>query len=377
MYKLLDGVRIIDLTTVVLGPYATQFLGDFGAEVIKIEPPQGDLFRYVKPGRTHDMGAGFLNLNRNKKSLALDLKSDSGRSQMTNLIKGADVFVHNMRRQAADKLALDYETVRLINPDIVYCAAPGFSSDGPYGDRPAYDDIIQAESGLAHLNANDKGEPRFLPTILCDKVAGLHLAIAITSGIAAQARTGSGCCVEVPMFESLVSFMMAEQLAGCSFVPPMGSLGYERLLSPHRKPFKTSDNYISVIPYNARHWENFLNFVGREDIATADWVQDTGSRSANIDQLYQIISEALCEESSEYWLRELEALDIPCSRVNSLEDLLCDPHLQETGFFFDYDHPTEGTLKRMRSPFRVTGVNECQDLPPPRLNGLAKTAPGS
>ena len=381
MYQLLKGVRVLDLTTIVLGPYAGQMLGDFGAEVIKIEPPGGDLFRAVRPGRSPRMGAGYLNLNRNKKSVVLDLKTAAGRAGFRKLAESADVLIHNMRVKSAAKLGLDYETLKGINPGIVYCLAPGFGQGGRNADQPAYDDIIQVASGLAALNddiiqvasglaalnAGPDGAPRFLSTVVCDKVGGLHLAVAALAGIAYKARTGQGCRIEAPMFESMVAFLMAEQLSGMSFEPPLGGTGYDRLLSPHRRPFPTRDGYLGVLPYSGAHWSRFLKFIGRDDLAAADWVQDPVRRSENVGKLYQVLAEAMATKTTAQWLAQLKELDIPCAPVNRLGDLIEEGHSRDVGLFVEFDHPSEGRLRGVRSPFTVTGVEQEPDLPAPEL----------
>lgn len=367
MYTLLKDVRVLDLTAVVLGPFATQFLGDFGADVIKIEPPSGDVFRHVSPARSKGMGAGFLNLNRNKRSIALDLKTSADLDQFQALLDGADVLVHNMRADAAKRLGIDPATVRKAYPRLVYCTAPGFGSHGRNANRPAYDDIIQAASGVAYLNRGPDGAPRFLPAVLCDKVGGMHLAMAVLAGLVHRLQTGNGCHIEVPMFEGMASFVMAEQLAGETFVPARGQVGYERLMSPNRRPFATKDGYIAVLPYTGKHWESFLRFVGRADLADAAWVQDPSARSERIDELYSVIAEEMPTRSTSAWLQELRALDIPCTQINSLDDLLHDDHLGDVGLFQRIDHPTEGALRAIRSPFWVDGVEACPDTPVQQL----------
>lgn len=367
MHDLLKGLRVIDMTTVVLGPYATQVLGDFGADVIKVESLSGDVFRSVRPGRSPAMGAGYINCNRNKKSVALDLKSDQGREVFNELLKTADVLVHNMRDKTARKLGASYEVVKQVNERIVYCSAPGYGQGGLYADEPAYDDIIQAASGIAQLNTDSNGEPRFLPTIICDKVGGLHLALSVLGGIAYRLRTGMGCAVEAPMFESMVSFLMVEQLAGQSFVPPMGGTGYERLQSPYRRPFATADGYISVLPYTTRHWVGFLKLAGREDLVDKDYVINPVTRSENINKLYRIIAEVTPQRTTGEWVGVLSEADIPCSRVNKVEDLLEDEHLKSVSFFNHYEHPTEGLLRSARSPITVRGVAASEDRPAPLL----------
>jgi crotonobetainyl-CoA:carnitine CoA-transferase CaiB-like acyl-CoA transferase len=367
MFDLLTGVRILDLTTIVLGPFATQTLGDLGADVIKIESPSGDLFRAVRPGRSRHMGAGYLNCNRNKRSLVIDLKAAAGRALMMELTGKADVLVHNMRPKAVNRLGLGYERLKTINAGLVYCAAPGFGGDGPYADEPAYDDVIQAASGLAALNAGAEGEPRFLSTIVCDKVGGLYLVQAVLAGLVRRSRTGKGCYIETPMFESMAAFLMVEQMAGRSFRPPLGGTGYDRLLSPHRKPYRTRDGYIALLPYSTEHWQRFLRFVGRDDLVSADSVVNPLERSENIDRLYQVVSESMPARTTQDWLSILDDLDIPCSRVNRLDDLFDDPHLKAVGFFREVDHPSEGALLAPRSPFRTGDVETRPDRPAPDL----------
>ena len=369
MHQLLKGVRVIDLTTVVLGPYATRLLADFGADVIKIEPPEGDVFRAVRPGRSARMGAGFLNCNRNKRSVVLDLKQAEGREALLNLVRGADVVVHNMRPKSAEKLGLSFRQLHACNDKLVYCYAPGFGQHGRYADLPAYDDIIQAMSGVAILNADGNGEPRFLPTIVCDKVGGLHLALAVLAGVAHQQATGQGCCIEVPMFESMVSFLMTEQLAGETFVPALGSTGYERLLSPYRKPFRTSDGYVTILPYTTLHWRSFLTVVGHPELAEQAWVKDPGARSARVNELYKLISEVTPTRTTAQWLTAMEQIDVPCAALSSVADLLDDAHLRDVNFFAATEHPTQGRIRATRSPFWVQGVGTQPDNPAPELGG--------
>ena len=366
MYDLLKGVRVLDLTSVVLGPFATQYLGDFGADVIKVEPPSGDIFRYVRPSRSDDMGAGFLNMNRNKRSICLNLKDEDDIAYLHTLLKDADVLVHNMRLKAATRLKLGPEDLKQAYPGLVYCYAPGFGSDGRNADQPAYDDIIQAASGIAALNRGSKDEPRYVPTIICDKVGGMHLAMAVLAGIAHQAKTGQGCAIEVPMFEGTVAFLLAEQLAGETFIPAEGTMGYERLLSPYRRPHRTKDGYIGVLPYDGTDWSRILEFI-QSDLATADWVQSSAERSARVDELYRVLSAAMPERTTDEWIEIFKRLDIPCTPVNSMQDLLSDKHLQDVGFFKEVEHPGEGMIRSVRSPFVVQGVEQHPDTPAPGL----------
>lgn len=369
MLPLLQGIRILDFTSIVLGPYATQLLGDLGADVVKIEPLTGDLFRTVRPGRSRSMGAGFMGFNRNKRSLAIDLKRSESRVVLERLVADADAVVHNMRPKAAEPLGLGYAQLAQLKPDLVYAFAAGYDQAGPNASEPAYDDIIQAASGVAALNASPSGEPRYLSTILCDKVGGLHLAIAIATGLAHRARTGLGCCIEAPMFESTVSFLLSEQLGGETFVPALGPTGYDRLAAPNRRPYATADGHMAILPYNGTHWAAFFELIGRADLAQSPRVQDPVLRSQSVNELYALIAEVAPTRTTDAWLAALRAADIPCARVNAVGDLLHDPHLAATGFFHEYDHPTEGRLRGHRPPFRWQGHADLPDRPAPRPGG--------
>lgn len=380
MFDLLKGVTVVDLSTVVLGPYATQLLADMGADVVKVEPKSGDVFRGARPGRKGGDGAGFLNLNRNKRSIALDLAMPGDRSTLYQLTAAADVFVHNVRDNSARKLGIDYHTIRKHKPDIVYCSARGFGQ-GPYGDEPAYDDCIQAASGLASLNADDRNEPRYVRTILCDKVAGLHLAFAAAAGLAAREKTGQGCHIETPMFESMVSFLLIEQLSGQSFIPPLPDRGYVRLNAAARRPYRTRDGYVTIMPYTAAQWRRFLRLSERYDLAEAAWLQDDELRSVRIEQLYELIETVAPKRTNDEWLKVLREQDIPCAPVNRLEDLPKDPHLQATQYFATMTHPLEGELMYARPPFAIHTATRQPDRPAPVLDadradilaGLTKT----
>jgi crotonobetainyl-CoA:carnitine CoA-transferase CaiB-like acyl-CoA transferase len=371
MYELLRGVKIVDLTTTYLGPYATLLLGDMGADIGKVEPLEGDVGRSPGPSRNPEMGAGFLNTNRNKRSIAIDLKTPEGREVVLRLTRGADALVHNMRPKAAAKIGLVYDDLKRVNQGLVYCFAPGFGQDGPYADRPAYDDIIQAMSGLADLNTGADGAPRFLPSIVADKVMGLHLALALLSGLVRRFRTGQGCCIEAPMFESIVAFLMVEHLAGRTFAPPLGAAGYERMLASNRRPYRTRDGYIAIMPYTTLQWTRFIACIGRNDLAEADWVKDPVKRSANVDALYQIIADAAATKTTAEWVELMKECDIPAGRVNGLEDLFSEPHLAAVRLFEEFHHPSEGDLVRARSPFRVTTMERKPDRPAPDIGGSA------
>jgi len=355
MFKLLDGIRIVDLTTIVLGPYATQLLADLGAEVIKVESGEGDVFRAVRPGRTDDVGTGFMNFNRNKRSVVLDLKSDSGQKALQDLVMDADVLVHNMRISSAAGLGADYEALKKTNPTLVYCYSPGFGERGPDRDAPAYDDIIQARSGLAALNADNSGAPQFVRTIACDKVVGLHLALAVQAGLIQRGQTGKGVCIEVPMFETMTSFVMSEHLAGHSLVPEEGDIGYDRLMTENRRPHRTRDGYLAILPYSTKHWIRFFEICDEPEWQTANKVTNPVLRSQHIDELYAKISELANTKSTAEWQKLLRQADIPHSTVSSLEDLLQDEHLAASGMFNIYDDSDLGRIREIRSPFQVNG----------------------
>ena len=367
MYDLLKGLRVIDLSTVVLGPYATQLVADMGADVIKVEPKGGDVFRAARPGRAGGDGAGFLNLNRNKRSIALDLTTAEDTKILTDLVATADVFVHNLRDGGARKLGVDYASICAQKPDIVYCSARGFGR-GVYGDEPAYDDCIQAASGLAWLNADESGTPRFVRTVLCDKVAGLHLAFAVATGIAARACTGRGCFIETPMFEAMASFLLIEQLSGQTFVPPLPDRGYARLNAAGRRPYPTRDGYVAIMPYTAAQWRRFLELIDKCELADSPTIADDEMRSRNIEALYELIEEAAPQRTTQEWLALLREADIPCAPVNRLEDLPEEPHLAAAGYFRSMTHPQEGELMYAGSPFAVAGAEAHADHPAPALD---------
>jgi len=366
VFDLLRGMRRIDLPTVVPGPYATQLLGDFGAEIIKVEPPAGDVFRSSRPGRAGGDGAGFLNLNRNKKSVTLDLADPAARAALLELVKTADVFVHNMRPGSARRLGIDYPAIKAANPGIVYCSARGYG-EGPNGDEPAYDDCIQAASGLASINAGKDGEPRFVPSILCDKIAGLHLAFSVAAGLASRARTGEGMAIETPMYETMVSFLLLEHLGARTFPDGGGEMGYMRLFAPDRRPFRTSDGWVAMLPYTRIHWQRFLALVGRSDLVEDPLVTDAELRASRIGELYAIVAQQSPSRTTAEWLELLREAGIPCAPVRRLEDLPDDPQLVDGGMFGTIEHPAEGTLRTVRSPFGVTGRAASPDRPAPVL----------
>jgi crotonobetainyl-CoA:carnitine CoA-transferase CaiB-like acyl-CoA transferase len=346
----LNGVRVIDLTTVMFGPYCTQIMGEMGADVIKVESPEGDIGRQTGAFRTRGMSAAHLMKGRNKRSVVLDLKQPEGLEALQRLTQTADVFVHNMRPQAARKLGIDYDSIAVWKPDIVYAAAIGFGEDGPYAERPAYDDLIQGMSGVAGLYGMATGEPRYAPTVMADKTSGLFLLYAISMALFHHERTGEGQKVQVPMFECMVSFLMNEHMQERTFEPSQGNAGYQRLLTPHRRPYPTADGYLCVMPYNNRHWQRFFELVGRPELVGDERFSQQSARSKNIDALYAIVAESMLSRPTAEWLELLGKADIPCGQMNTPDDLFNEPHLKAVGMFPKIDHPTEGTLRHIKVP---------------------------
>jgi crotonobetainyl-CoA:carnitine CoA-transferase CaiB-like acyl-CoA transferase len=363
----LAGVRVVDLTSVILGPYATQILGDLGADVIKVEPPEGDNIRHAAPMRNPGMGHIFLHLNRNKRSLVLDLKQPSGREALLRLAAKADVLVYNVRPQAMARLNLTYDDVRAVNPGIVYVGAYGFSQEGPYASKPAYDDIIQGMVSLPTLaKMAGADRPRFVPSTVADRITGLNAVNAITSALFYRERTGKGQAVEVPMFESLTQFILGEHMAGETFDPPLGPMGQPRLLAKYRNPYETRDGYLCLLIYNDKQWRNFFRLIGREDMLQNDprFATQT-SRSSHFDEAYEFVAQHIRTRTNAEWLAALSEADIPVMPLNSPEDLLDDEHLNAIGFFQTIEHPTEGAIRSMAVPSRWS------DSPP----GPARHAP--
>ncbi len=372
MLPLLNGIRIIEVGAVVLGPYAGQLLADLGADVIKVEAPEGDIARYAYPAGTSG-GALFVNNNRNKRTLAIDLKRPEGRGALARLIETADVLLHNMRIDAASRLGLGFDAVSAINPNIIHCAAIGFGQAGQYRDRPAFDDIIQAASGIAGLGVATGGEPRFIPTILADKVAALHAVYGILAALVSRANGRTGPIeVEVPMFEALTAFLFNEHLSGATFAHD-GTPGYPRILSANRRPFKTADGWIAVLPYTEKQWRAFLAEVGREDVTHEPWFNDPRERAVHLDALYALMAHCLALRSTADWLAALEARDIPCSPVALFDDLLADPHLAEIGFFDVPQGYPEGIARAIPQPVKFAGIPPSPDAAP-RLLGADSRA---
>ena len=350
----LDGVRVLDLTSVVLGPLATQIMGDLGADVIKVESPDGDTTRFTGPKRSTDMSALFMGLNRNKRSIVLDLKQAAARDALWRLIDGADAFLHSIRPNAVDRLGFGHEAVCARNERIVYAGIHGFRADGPYGGAPAYDDVIQGLSGGVDLMARLVGEPRYMPTIMADKTCGLVVAYAVMAALLERERSGSGQFVEIPMFETMVAFNMADHIFGHAFDPPEGPIGYSRVLAPSRRPYRTRDGHICMLAYTDPQWKRFWAEAGRPEYAGDSRFDTLAARADNIEEVYRTAASLIAGRTTDDWLAALARLDIPCARITPLDALADDPHLAEIGFFRKATHPREGEINLADTPVRFS-----------------------
>ena len=351
----LAGVRVLDLTSVLMGPYATQIFADLGADVIKVEGPAGDTTRYLPPGPDPTRGGMFLNVNRGKRSLALDLKQPAARAALLKLAEGADVFIHSMRAQAIGRLGLDYAAVKAANPQIIYANLYGFGRSGPYRDYPAYDDIVQAASGLVDLQARlSEGKPTYLATVVADKVAGLTGAYAVMAALFARERTGLGQEIEVPMFETLVSFAMVEHLCGSLFSPPLGPPEYPRATAEARRPYRTRDGYIGVMIYNDKHWRAFFAALGDPEWSRDPMFASMRSRTENIGAVLAKLAEVIEQRTTGEWLELMREAEVPATAIASLTDVLDDPHLAQTGFW----EKRETQAGRLRFPGIPTSFSE-------------------
>lgn len=346
----LTGIRVIDMTMNVMGPYAAQILGDMGADICKIEPPEGDTLRGIGPSRSKGMGPYFLNLNRNKRSLVLDLKKPAARDVLGSLLRQSDVLLYSFRPQAMARLGAAYSDVSAINPGMIYCGAFGFGQNGPYADRPAYDDLIQAAIGLPVLQSGGRDEPAYVATAIADRAVGMMAATCIGMALYYRERTGKGQSIEVPMFEFMTQFVMGDHLYGMTFEPPLAKAGYPRMLDSHRKPYKTKDGYLGVLVYNDKHWSRFFALAGRPEMARDPRCATIAARTQNIGFLYAFLAETFATKTTAEWVRLLEEADIPAAPLNTPEGLVDDPHMQATGFFKLVDHPSEGKIRVMDIP---------------------------
>jgi crotonobetainyl-CoA:carnitine CoA-transferase CaiB-like acyl-CoA transferase len=347
----LHGVRIIDMTSVLMGPFATQALGDMGADVVKVEAPAGDVIREVGPARHEGMGPMFLNVNRSKRSLVLDLKLAAAREVLLRLVRGADVLVYNVRPAAMERLGLGYATLAALNPRLVYAGLVGYDQAGPYAARPAYDDLIQGGSTLAQLMARSgDGTPRYVPTALADRVVGATAVGAILAALFERERSGRGQRVDVPMFETMVAFVLSDHLGGLTFHPPLDAGGYARQLSPERRPYATRDGYVCALVYTDAQWQRFLLAVGRDELLADARFASFAERSRHIDEVYGELARIFATRGTAEWLALLDAADVPAMPMHDLQSVLDDPQLEASHFFAMVEHPSEGRVRSMRPP---------------------------
>jgi crotonobetainyl-CoA:carnitine CoA-transferase CaiB-like acyl-CoA transferase len=361
----LNGIRVIECSTVALGPWAAQTLGDLGADVIKIESKTGDTTRYLGPARNEQMASFYLGCNRNKRSIVLDLKSDSGRDALYALVKTADVVLHNFRKAPAARLGLTYAQLREANPSIICAAAYGYRAEGPMGARAAYDDIIQAGAGMAALQSVIDGEPRFVPSVVADKTTSQAFTIAILAALVERERSGIGQDIEVPMFETLVANVMVEHLFGETFLPSVGTAGYKRILNSERRPYRTKDGFFALLPYTDGHWQEFSAKVGRPELGDDERFLTLQSRLKHVEKYYALLGEIAATRTNAEWSTLLAVSNIPHGPVNTLEDLFEDEQLNATGFWKEVEHPTEGRLRMTDIPQRFSRTPaEIQRLQP-------------
>ncbi len=365
----LKGVKVIDMTTVLMGPYATQMLGDYGADVIKVESLEGDVTRLIGPTRHHGMGPVFLNTNRSKRSIALDLKKPGGRDAVLRLIKSADVLVYNVRPQAMARLQLGYDVVSKVNPRLIYAGVFGFGQDGPYAAKPAYDDLIQGATALPALIAKTgDGTPRYVPNALVDRIVGLTAVGAICASLVHRDRTGLGQRLDIPMFETMASFVLGDHMGGLTYEPPLDKGGYPRHLSRDRRPYKTSDGHVCVIVYNDKQWESFFKVTGRDDLRSDPVFATFAGRATNIDTVYAELARIFETRTAADWIELLDNADIPVMPMHDLESILQDPHLAATDFFPVVDHPSEGKIRSMKASAQWSETPVEPSRLAPRLN---------
>jgi crotonobetainyl-CoA:carnitine CoA-transferase CaiB-like acyl-CoA transferase len=364
----LAGVRVIDLTTVVMGPFATQILAELGADVVKVESREGDNMRHVGPSRHPGMGHIFLHAGRGKRSLVLDLKDPRGRDALLALARRADVLVYNVRPQAMARLGLDYPALRAANPRILYVGCYGYSQRGPYAARPAYDDLIQAAAGVPSLLSRQGSDvPRYAPVLLADRLTGLHVVYAVTAALFHRERTGEGQAVEVPMFEAAVHFVLGDHLGGATFDPPLGDTGYARLLAEHRRPYATRDGHVCVLIYNDKQWQSFFAAIGEPERISEPRFATHANRAERIGEVYAFVADVMKTRTTAEWLALFERADIPAVRMNDVQNILADPHLAAEAFFAFEEHPTEGRVRRMGTPTHWSGTPTVPTAPAPRL----------
>lgn len=374
----LAGVKIVDMSSVVLGPFATLILADLGAEVIKVEAGQrgkaGDVMRYAGPSPTGDLGPIYTALNRNKKSIVLDAKTDAGKAALTALLKDADVFFHNVRLAGMERLGFGYDQVKAIRPDILYVHCAGFGKGGPYEHRQAYDDLIQGASGFAALNAmRSGGRPEYAPALVADKTVGLFATYATLAALYHRQRTGKGQFVQVPMLECFTFYNMVENLYGETFIPGNGKLAYSRSINANRKPYPTKDGFIGLVPYSDDQWELFFEMGGRKGVFDDPRFSTYTARTENISELYGLIEEIAATKTTDEWLALLDEANIPAMRYNKMADVLDDPHLKAVGFFIERQHAEAGPYRTMKHPVEFSETPADIRCDPPTLGADTET----
>lgn len=365
----LDGVRVIDLSNMLMAPYTSQILGDMGADVIKVEAPGGDPVRGIGPMRNPGMGAIFLNVNRSKRSIVLDLKRPAGLQAMLDLVRTADVLLYNRRPQVMARLGLDWDRLHALNPRLIHAGLFGYGQGGRHAAKPAFDDLIQGAVGIPALsNRADGRPPAYAPTALVDRGVALWAVGQINAALVYQARTGQGQRIDMPMFEMMASFVLGDHMGGATFIPDEGPSGYPRMLVPDRRPFPTRDGHVCLMLYTDRHWRDFMRDQGREDEFESDpRYASMTSRTENIGSLYRELAELLLTRTTAEWLETFDRLDVPASALNSLDELIAEPHLADVGFFGEEEHPTEGRLRRMAYPATWSDTQPAASRPAPGL----------
>lgn len=346
----LDGIRVVDLTTVLAGPAGTQILADYGADVIKVEAPGGDIMRHAGHMKHEGMGPVYLHANRNKRSIVIDLKQAEGRAVLLDLVRGADLFVHNVRPAAMSRLGLDFADLARVNARLVCLALVGFDQRGPYAPLPAVDDAIQGISGMASLVARQTGgEPAYSPMVIVDRLCAVNAAQSALAALYLRERTGRGQYIELPMFETAASIVLGDHMGGETFDPPAGPTGYSRLLARDRKPFRTSDGHVALLVYTDGQWKRFFEAIGTPEVFTQDDRLTTAAmRAKNYDFSYALLAGILRERTSAEWVALLQRHDIPCMPLHDPHSLMSDPHLEKTGFFEMVEHPSEGRMRSMK-----------------------------
>jgi crotonobetainyl-CoA:carnitine CoA-transferase CaiB-like acyl-CoA transferase len=364
----LEGVRIVDLTSVVVGPLATQTMADYGAEVIKIEAPGGDICRALAGKSVSPaMSAKFLHLNRNKRSIVLDLKKPAGYQVLMRLLKDADIMLWNVRPSAMKRLKLSYEDVKAVNPKIIYCGLFGFGQDGRYREKPAYDTIIQGGAGVAALHHRATGTPQYVPIVVCDRTVGSIAVGMLAMALFQRERTGKGASIEIPMFENMAKFVLEEHMYLKTFDPPLGDTGDPRLFDPGARPLQTSDGYISISANTNDQAFALFDAIGRPELKTDPRFCNVAARFANVTEYFALRAAALKERTTSEWIEIFDRTSVPAMPYHTLESLMEDPHLQDVGFFQKIDHPTEGKVINMRLPNKLSTGNRQDFHPAPKI----------